>query len=93
MELSLTGKIIAVLQPRSGVGQRTGKQWVSQEFVLETVEQYPKKLCFTVSGAERLQQFAIAEGETITVYFDINAHEYNGRWFNEFNAYNVMKHN
>lgn len=91
MALSLTGKIIAVLQSRSGTSQRTGKEWVSQEFVLETQEQYPQRLCFTVSGAERLRQFSITEGETLTVFFDIDAHEWNGRWYNEFNAYNVRR--
>ena len=91
MSLSLTGKIIAVLQQRSGVSQRTGKEWVSQEFVLETLEQYPQKLCFTVTGAERLQSFAIAKGEIITIYFDVNAHEWNGRWFNEFNVYKILR--
>ena len=30
-------------------------------------------------------------GEDITVSFDIDAHEYNGRWFNEIRAYNVSR--
>lgn len=91
MALSLTGKIIAVLQPRNGTSQQTGKEWVSQEFVLETQEQYPQRLCFSVSDTDRLRQFSITKGETLTVFFDINAYEWNGRWYNKFNAYNVKR--
>ena len=30
-------------------------------------------------------------GEEISVSFDIDAHEYNGRWFNNVRAWNVVK--
>ena len=78
--MELQGKVIAVLPERSGVSARG--EWKSQSFVIETHEQYPKKLVFDVFGAERLAQFNIQSGEEILVSFDIDAHEYNGRWFN-----------
>ena len=42
-------------------------------------------------GADRLAQFNIQSGEEINVSFDIDAHEYNGRWFNNVRAWNVVK--
>ena len=78
--MELQGKVIAVLPERSGVSARG--EWKSQSFVIETHEQYPKKLVFDVFGADRLAQFNIQSGEEINVSFDIDAHEYNGRWFN-----------
>ena len=87
--MELQGKVIAVLPERSGVSARG--EWKSQSFVIETHEQYPKKLVFDVFGADRLAQFNIQSGEEILVSFDIDAHEYNGRWFNNVRAWNVQR--
>lgn len=87
--MEIFGKIIAVLPERSGTSQR-GNQWRSVTYVLETQEQYPKKLAFDVVN-EKIDQFAIQPGETINVQFDINAREYNGKWFNSIQAWNVVR--
>lgn len=87
--MELQGKIIVVLPERSGTSQR-GNQWRSITYVLETQEQYPKKLAFDVTN-DKIDQLNIQVGEFLTVQFDINAREYNGRWFNSVNAWNVIR--
>jgi hypothetical protein len=87
--MEIQGKVIAVLPERSGVSARG--EWKSQTYVIETQEQYPKKMAFDVFGADRLAQFNIQSGEVINVSFDIDAHEYQGRWFNSIRAWNVTK--
>lgn len=87
--MEIQGKVIAVLPERSGVSARG--EWKSQTYVIETQEQYPKKMAFDVFGADRLAQFNIHSGEEILVSFDIDAHEYQGRWFNSIRAWNVTK--
>ena len=72
--MEITGKIIAVLEPRGGVS-KTGNPWKVQEYVLETNEQYPRKMCFDVFGEDKIQQFNIQAGEELTVSFDIDARE------------------
>lgn len=89
--MELTGKIIAVMEPRSGTSARTGNAWMTQEYVIEVPGQYPKKCVFNIFGEDRIKQFNIQNGEDLTVQFDIDAHEYNGRWFNEIRAYNVIR--
>lgn len=89
--MEITGKIIAVLPANSGVSARTGNPWKSQEFVIETHDQYPRKCCFRVFGEEKIKQFNIQSGEELTVSFDIDAHEYNGRWFNNISAWAVNR--
>ena len=89
--MELTGKIIAVLPANSGVSSRTGNPWMSQEYVIEVPGQYPRKCVFRIFGEDRIKQFNIQNGEDVTVSFDIDAHEYNGRWFNEIRAYNVTR--
>lgn len=89
--MELTGRIIAVLPAQSGVSARTGNNWMSQEYVIEVPGQYPRKCVFRLFGEDRIKQFAIQQGEDLTVQFDIDAREYNGRWFNDIRAYNVVR--
>lgn len=89
--MEITGKIIAVLPPSSGVSKRTGTAWKSQDFVIETQDQYPRKCCFRVFGEDKINNFNIQPGEVLTVSFDIDSHEYNGRWYNDINAWSVNR--
>ena len=86
--MELTGKIIAVLPERGGVS-KAGNEWKIQAYVLETQEQYPRKMMFNVFGADRISQFNIQLGEVLTVSFDIDSREYNGRWYNDIRAWKV----
>ncbi len=87
--MELQGKVIAVLPERSGTSARG--EWKAQSFVIETHENYPKKLVFDVFGADRLAQFSIQSGEELLVSFDIDAHEYQGRWYNSVRAWNIQR--
>ena len=87
--MELTGKIIAVLPERSGVSARTGSEWKMASYVLETMEQYPRKMVFEIFGSDRIAQCNIQLGEVLTVSFDIDAREYQGRWFNSIRAWKV----
>ena len=89
--MELTGRIIAVLPANSGVSARTGNPWMSQEYVIEVPGQYPRRCVFRIFGEDRIKQFNIQMNEDLTISFDIDAHEYNGRWFNEIRAYNVVR--
>ena len=87
--MEITGKIIAVLEPRRGTSSRTGSEWVCGQYVLETMDQYPRKLFFEVFGSDRMQQFNIQMGEEINVFFDINAREYQGKYYNDIRAWRI----
>jgi len=87
--MELTGKIIAEFNERGGISNRTGNEWKAKSYVLEVPGEFPRKLVFDVFGVDRLQAFNIQIGELLTVHFDIDAHEYNGRWFNDVRAFRV----
>ena len=89
--MELTGRIIAVIPAQSGVSARTGNSWMSQDYVIEVPGQYPRRCVFRLFGEDRIKQFNIQNGEDLTVQFDIDAHEFNGRWFNDIRAYNVVR--
>ncbi len=90
--MEITGKIIAALPERSGVSARSGAEWRMASFVLETMEQYPRKMCFEIFGADRIQQMNIQVGQSYTISFDIDAREYTRQdgtttWFNSIRAW------
>lgn len=87
----ISGQIIAVLPIRSGTSAK-GTAWSSQTAVITTIEQYPKKVAFDVMG-DKIAQFNLQVGEYVTVSYDIDAHEYQGRWFNAVRAWNVVRTN
>ena len=88
--MELTGTIIAILPARSGVSQKTGKQWMTQQYVLEIHGQYPRHMVFEVFGEDRIRQFNIQLQGQYNVSFDIDASEYQGKWYNKIKAYSVV---
>ena len=89
--MEFTGKIIAILPPRGGVSKTSGNEWKSQEYVIENHDQYPRKMCFDVFGADKIEQFNIQMGEELTVSFDVDARQWNDRWFNSIRAWKVER--
>jgi hypothetical protein len=92
MAFELNGKIIAVLDKKSGIS-KMGTSWSVQQYVMETHEQYPKKMCFDVFGEDKISLFNIQIGDELKLFFDVDAKEYNGRWYNSFKAWKVEKVN
>lgn len=87
--MEMSGRITHVLEARGGVSGRTGNTWKVQSYVLETMEQYPKHVCFEVFGEDKIALFNIQIGQELTVSFDVDAHEYQGRWYNQIRAWKV----
>ena len=86
--LELTGKITQVLEEKSGNSSRG--PWRKQEYVLEIPGDYPKQVCFMVWG-DKIDQFKIAQEDNVTVHFDLESREYNGRWYTDVKAWRVER--
>ncbi len=89
--MEVSGKIIQVLPLQQGTSQRTGNKWASQSYVLETQEQYPKKVCFEIFGEDRIKANPCNIDDIVTVSFDIESREFNGRWYTSIRAYRVQQ--
>ena len=89
-KLEIAGKVIAVLEKRSGTS-KSGNAWVTQEYVIETAEQYPKKCCFSIFGEEKIAACNIKIGETITAHIDIDARQWENKWFNSISAWKIER--
>ena len=84
----MTGKIIEVIPEKSGTSARG--EWRKQEYVIELPGDYPKQVCFMVWG-DRIDQFQIEEGQELTVHFDLESREYNGRWYTDVKAWRIER--
>lgn len=88
MALDITGKIIQIMPATSGTS-KAGKDWTKQEFVIETQEQYPRKVMMSVMGDKvgELKKFAV--GNEIKASLNIESREYNGRWYTDVRAWKL----
>ena len=89
--MEIHGKILSVLEEKTGISPKTGKNWRCGQYVLETIEQYPKKMLFEVFGEDKILGLNIKAGEELTVFFDVDAREYNGKWYNQIRAWKVER--
>ena len=85
--MELEGKISVVMPATSGVSQTTGNQWMSQEYVMAYYwfpnQTNPSFIVLRAFGEDRIKQFNLQPNDEVRVRYHIEAHEYNGRWFNE----------
>ena len=87
--MDITGQLIKILPEQTGQGTRG--PWIKQEFVIETREQFPKKLCFSSWGdkVEMLRKFSMSD--MIKVSFNAESREHNERWYTELRAWRIER--
>lgn len=88
-QMEIKGKIIQKMPLQTGISQQ-GNEWKKQEYVLETLGEYPRKVKFDFFG-EKVDNYPLEIGEVVTISYDIESREYNGRWYTDIRAYNAAK--
>jgi len=88
--MEIVGKIIQVLPLQEGIG-KNGNPWKVQGYVLETQEQYPRKVQFEIFGEDRIHNNLCNIDDLVTVSFDIESREFNGRWYTSIRAWKVQQ--
>ena len=89
--MEISGKIIQVLPEQGGVSKTSGKEWKLQAYVLEIQEQYPRKVHFEVFGEDRIKANPCQLDDIVTVSFDIESREFNGRWYTSIRAWKIQQ--
>ena len=85
--MDISGKIVQFLQVQTGQGKNG--TWKKQEFILETGDQYPKKVCIAVWG-DKIDMGSFKTGDLVDVSFDVESREYNGRWYTDVKAWKLV---
>ena len=88
MAMNVKGMVIHILKEETGTS-KAGKEWKKQDFLIETSEQFPKKVCFTLFGDKISLLNGVTEGQEVDVYFSIESRDFNGRYFHNINAWKI----
>lgn len=84
--MQLTVKLLQTLPIQSGSGKNG--EWKKQDIIVETQDQYPKKICISLWG-NKFQQVALNSGDLYTIDFDVESREFNGRWYTDVKAWKI----
>lgn len=85
--MEITGTLVAIGDIMEGQGARG--PWKKQLFVIETAEQYPKKVACLAWGDKVNDIAALNLGDRLTVGIDIESREFNGRWYTDVKAWSI----
>lgn len=84
--MQITAKLIQILPVESGMGKNG--EWKKQNIIVETDGMYPKKICVTIWG-DKANPSALQPGNMLTIDFDVESREFNGRWYTDVKAWKV----
>jgi hypothetical protein len=84
--MEIKGKIIQLLPLQTGTGKNG--EWKKQDYIIETEGQITRKVCFNLWG-DKISQFNLRENESVTVSFDLESREFNGRWYTDVKAWKI----
>ncbi len=87
MSLEISGKVLQLLPEQTGEGKNG--TWVRRDFVIETAEQYPKKICFSGWGDKAAQVNGLQPGQTVKVSFNPESREFNTKWYTDLRAWKI----
>ena len=83
----IEGRLIQVLTAQEG--QSTRGAWKKQDFVIETSEQYPKKVCISCwnEKTDELSKFQLNDNLKVSV--NIESREYNSKWYTDVKEWRI----
>jgi len=87
MSLEVSGKVVKLLPLQTGESARG--PWKKQDMIIETNEQYPKKIAITC-WAEKVDVIQnLKEGSNVQVAINIESREFNERWYTDVKAWKI----
>lgn len=86
--MEITGRLVSLLPIVTGTSAG-GKQWQKLPFIIETSEQYPKKIALQAWGdvAGIVSKFKV--GDKVVCGINVESREYNGAWFTDVKCWKI----
>lgn len=86
--MEIIGKFVKTLPEQRGTSQRG--DWVRGGFVIETEEQYPKQLAFSLWGEDKVAIVrTMTIGTQLKVFFSPESREFNDKWFTDLRCFRI----
>lgn len=90
MAIEIKCKLLDKLAVQSGTSVRG--PWSKQDFIVETIEQYPRKICMNVWGQDKVNELtSFNAGEVLNISVNIESREFNGRWYTDVRAWRIQR--
>ena len=87
--MEITGRLIKILPDVEGEGQRG--HWVKGGFVIETGEDFPRKVAFITFGEDRVAMVKnIPMASMVQVTFTPESREFNERWYTDLRCSRIQ---
>jgi hypothetical protein len=85
--MEITGRIIQKLGLQEGTSAKGG--WKKQDFIVETSEKFPKKVCVSAwtEKVDDLNRYNINDEVKLSV--NLESREYNGRWYTDVRFWKI----
>ena len=92
MAIDIECRLVGKLQVQNGNSARGA--WCKQDFIVETIETYPRKICMNVWGEDKVAELSGYNiGENLTISVNIESREFNGRWYTDVRAWRIQREN
>lgn len=82
--MELIGKVVQLGTLTEGNSPRG--PWKKQELILETAENFPKKICVICWNDRVNEANGFFVGQLVTVQISIESREFNGKWYTDVRA-------
>lgn len=87
--MEITGRLHQKLAPETGTA-KNGNAWIKQRIVVETIEQYPKKVAIDFMGDQKVETInRLFEGDEVKVGINLESREYQGKWYTNVNGWKI----
>lgn len=84
--MQITAKLIELLPVQTGTSQKG--DWSKQDIIVETEEQYPRKICISIWG-DKIDPDQLVIGNLLQININIESREFNGRWYTDVRAWKI----
>jgi len=84
--MEIKGRVIQILPASSGSSARG--EWKRQDFILETEEQYPKKVCIS-NWNDKVDIDKLPKKALVTASINLESREYNGKWYTDVRVWKI----
>ncbi len=86
--MEIIGKFLKTLPEQSGQSQRG--EWVRGGFVIETEEQFPKQVAFSLWGEDKVSIVRnMKQGTQIKVFFSPESREFQDKWYTDLRCFRI----
>jgi hypothetical protein len=89
--LKIQGTVKQVMDLQKG--EKNGKEWQKQDFVITTHEQYAKNICIQAFNKTTQYVDNLSMSDNVEVSFNVESREWESKWFTQVTAWKIEKIN